>query len=69
MDVNKYDEWKLSTPWDKEKVAFQCEHCHEPVLVGEEFIKTNYGDVHDSCYEEFAWNMMNANKQEAEEEV
>lgn len=64
-----YDTWKTMTPEDDEQLAFLCDHCEEPIVVGEEFIRTNDGSVHDSCFDEFAWNLLDASREEAEVEV
>jgi hypothetical protein len=64
-----YDEWKARTPMDDECPAFLCDHCENPIMVGEEFTMTNEGRVHDDCYEEFACDILEVSYAEAEEEV
>jgi hypothetical protein len=62
-----YDKWKISTPWDDEKVAFVCENCDEAIYVGEEYISTDDGRVHEDCFDEYAWNTLGATRAYAEE--
>jgi hypothetical protein len=69
FSLPNYDTWKLATPDQDEKVAFICDHCDEPIYVGESYIKTDDGRICDGCYEEFAWKTLNASEEVAEIEV
>lgn len=67
--TDSYDDWRTSTLDDKYKPSFPCEHCDNPIVIGEEYTKTSYGNVCDHCYDEFAWNILDASREVAEEEV
>jgi len=48
-----YDNWKLASPYDDEKIACQCEYCEEDIYVGQEIYKAD-GNVFcdkDCCIE------------------
>lgn len=65
-DIDMY-EWLSRNLPENEKVVYLCEHCGEPIYEGEEFVRTNDGNLHDDCFDEFAWNYLDARHDIAEE--
>lgn len=53
-----YDEWKTSTPQDREVIIVLCEYCNGEIYEGEECLKTNEGIIHDTCFFEFAYEVL-----------
>jgi len=60
---NRYDEWIARVETDK--VFCECEHCSEGIYMGECYIETNEGNVHEECYREFAKEMLDYREKEA----
>jgi hypothetical protein len=66
-----YDNWKLANNNDdfNDDIAFLCDFCGEPIYVNDEYIHTNEGKVHDDCFDELAWEVLDVSRQTAEKEV
>lgn len=47
--MDNYDEWKLKVP--HENVVSKCEECGAEIY--DTYYKTNIGNVHYECFEEF----------------
>jgi hypothetical protein len=49
--MRDYDDWKLSSGQDNEKVWCACDHCFGEIYVGEEYYHIEmFGDnVHEDC--------------------
>lgn len=69
FSMPNYDNWKLTTPESNEKIAHFCEYCGTPIYVGEEFLGTDEGRVHEDCFDEFAWQVMGVHRETAEEDI
>jgi hypothetical protein len=52
-----YDDWKLDTPDNHEKIFCNCDQCGEPIYIGEDYIEISTVDenVHSEgdCFEEY----------------
>lgn len=61
-----YDNWKTSPPEDYEEVFCYCEHCDGEIYMGEEYIRTADGSVHEDCFRDFAVDILIASYEYAE---
>ena len=48
-----YDKWKLRDG-NPSIIVASCEQCGGEIYLSEAYYKTNLGNVHEECYEEFA---------------
>lgn len=63
-----YDKWKLKSPWDDEKVFCHCEHCDSEIYEGEEYMEVDDANVHEDCFNDYAYEVLNPIKKIAGED-
>lgn len=49
--INNYDDWKLDTPQNKEKVFAYCEACGREIYYGENYMWARSLYIHEDCIE------------------
>ena len=64
----EYDNWKLKSPWDDEKVFCNCEHCEEEIYEGEEYFEVDGAKIHEDCFNEYAYEILSPNRKVAGED-
>jgi hypothetical protein len=69
MKVSNYDNWKLDTPDNHEKVFCYCDECNEPIYVGEDYIKLGYDGAklhtEGECFEYYVERLVEPEVKEA----
>lgn len=63
MTIEGYDDWKHGIP--VEVVLSHCEECGAEIYLHNEYYKTNKGNVHYDCIEEFSLGCLEAELIEA----
>lgn len=64
--IPNYDNWKLATQLDYERVVGYCPACNECVYKGEEVYAIEDEYIHEDCFEEFAKETLYATLEYAE---
>ena len=54
MDLPNYDNWKLSSPNDDEKIFCECAECGGEIYVGEEVFEIDFEYIHEDCLDDYA---------------
>lgn len=51
--MNGYDNWKLSSGYDNEKVFSNCDHCDGEIYAGEDYYQIEDSLLHEDCLESY----------------
>jgi hypothetical protein len=69
MKVSNYDDWKLDTPDNHEKVFCYCDECNDPIYVGDDYIKLGYDGAclcsETDCFEQYVLKIVEPEYKEA----
>lgn len=55
MSITNYDNWKLASGRDNEKIICDCDHCDGEIYHGQEYYLIRNSDrVHEECFSDYA---------------
>lgn len=62
-----YDRWKTTPP--EPDVYCTCDFCGDDIYDGEDFVKAGSDKVHEECFDDYAWEQLDASFETADKQA